>query len=129
MLRAESEAMIVAPNSIAVSTGLPKRKFGILEAILAGKTETAKTLRIKCKITTPVEMKKAKIALIPILTSSFTAKIAMKSKTDKTDNEPDVPSSKISPATDLITSPEKKEDTKAMTGKITIGIKNFDFGI
>jgi hypothetical protein len=43
--------------------------------------------------------------------------------------EPDVPSSKTCPATDFITSPEKKEETRAITGKRAIGIKNFDFGI
>ena len=129
ILRAEREAIVAAPKKIAVSIDPPKRKLGILEVTLTGKIEAAKILKIKCKMTTPDEIKKAKIALIPILASSFTAKIAIKSKMDIINKDPDVPNSNTCPATELITFPEKNEETNAITGKRAIGIKNFDFGI
>src|SRR3989344_6115871 len=54
--------------------------------------------------------------------------MARKRRIERIRSEPEVPSSKMLPATDLASSPEKNEETRAINGKRAIGIKNLDFG-
>ena len=52
----------------------------------------------------------------------------MKNKSESIKNEPEVPKSKTTPATDFDIAPEKKEEISAKSGNSATGIRNFDLG-